>query len=435
MTTIADFDIAQDLKVEFFLPNLEGNPFIVGISKLGSDAVLSTTGQFIIGQSLLGGDALLGAVAFFWQDLACTTSAAQIANGGTVEDQLYFQAQPASASITLQTYEFDPSVNSAFRPGVPVRLRLAKGDVNKIIWRGSIDTISATYQQDGKNLMKVTAFDSLRELLNTRLELFDSENPDGYVSPLEQLDLIAEQFGTSMHASSRDAPGKIPSQVLADFIPSQLIFDAIQVGLGILWMDAETQELVFIPRPDPSVLPDFPVGAEFFTLNVSLLGGIDVLGDGQIVYTVGNNHGTNYHLCMSDIVTVSNSDAVFNSLRVELKSDSEAYVLRENPDSISLYGRFAKDVTLNTTDAFELDRWSDAVFNQSPTNLVQSVETPALDRSGNLTEAALLLPGESLGVSFSQDILEISDYYTITKVSHFIDVNNWLTTLDLWKEA
>ena len=435
MTAIADFEIATDLKVEFFLPNLDGDPFIVGISKLGSSALLSTTGQFIIGESLLGSDVVMRAVTFFWQDLACTTSAAQIANGGTVEDQLYFQAQPASASITLQTYEFDPSVNSAFRPGVPVRIRLDKGDVNKIIWSGVIDTISGTYEQEGKNLLRVTAFDSLRELLNTRLELFDSENAEGYVSPLEQLDLIAEQFGTSMHASSRDAPGKIPSQLLADFIPSNLIFDAIQVGLGILWMDAETQELVFIPRPDPDVLPDFPVGAGFFTLNLSLLGGIDVLGDGQIVYTVGNNHGTNYHLCMSDIVTLSNSDAVFNSLRVELESDPLTYVLRENPDSISLYGRFAKDVTLNTTDAFELARWTNSVFNQSPTNLVQSVETPALDRLGTLTEAAFLLPGESLGVSFSQDILEISDYYTITKVSHFIDVNNWLTTLDLWKEA
>jgi hypothetical protein len=384
---------------------------------------------------LLGGDALIGAVAFFWQDLSCTTIAAQIANGGNVEDQLYFQPQPASATMTLQTYEFDPSVNSAFRPGVPVRIRLAKGDVNKIIWRGVIDTISGTYQQEGKNLLIITAFDSLRELLNTRLELFDSENPEGYVSPLEQLDLIAEQFGTSMHASSRDAPGQIPSQVLADFIPAELIFDAIQVGLGILWMDAETQELVFIPRPDPSILPDFPIGAGFFIVNDSLLGGIDVLGDGQIVYTVGNNHDTRYHLCMSDIRTLSHSDSVFNSIRVELKDDSLTYVLRENADSISLYGRFAKDVTLNTTDAFELARWTDAVFNQSPTNLVQSVETPALDRLGNLTEAALLLPGESLGVNFSQDILKISDYYTITKVSHFIDVNNWLTTLDLWKEA
>jgi len=27
------------------------------------------------------------------------------------------------------------------------------------------------------------------------------------------------------------------------------------------------------------------------------------------------------------------------------------------------------------------------------------------------------------------------DYYTITKVSHYLDSDTWLTTLDLWKEA
>jgi hypothetical protein len=138
---------------------------------------------------------------------------------------------------------------------------------------------------------------------------------------------------------------------------------------------------------------------------------------------------------MTNINTLSSSDEVFNSLRVELKSDPDTFVIQENLDSISLYGTYAKDVTLNTTDSTELDRWSSAVFNQSPTDLVQNVETLTLDRLGDLTEAAFLLPGELLGVDFSQNVLAISDYYTITKVSHYIDSNTWLTTLDLWKEA
>ena len=188
-------------------------------------------------------------------------------------------------------------------------------------------------------------------------------------------------------------------------------------------------------RPDFSALPDFPVGAGYFTLGESLLGGIDVLGSGQIVYTVGNDHTIQNHLCMTDIETLSSSDEVFNSLKVSLQSDLNTFVVQENADSISLYGTYAKDVTINTTDSTELERWTSAVFNQSPTDLVKSVETLTTDREGNLSEAALLLPGQPIGVDFSQDILEISDYYTITKVSHYIDSDNWLTTLDLWKEA
>lgn len=435
MSVISDFDVAQDLKVEFFLPDTSDNAFIVGISLLGGTDVLSSTGTFIIGESLLGGTDLLGASGFSWQNLSCKASQASFSIGGSIQDQLYFQPQPAQAQITLQTYEYDPSGNSSFRPGVPVRIRINKEDLDQTLWSGVIETIGTTYTVEGKNLIQLTAMDQMKQLLNTRIALFDSENEEGFVTPYEQLEIIAEQFGTSMHSTSIETAGKIPSNLVQDVIPTQFIYEAIQVGLGLFWLDPTTEEFVFVPRPDPSTLPDFPVGAGYFVIGESLLGGLDVLGSGEPVYTVGNKHDQLYHLCMSDIQTLSDSDVVFNSLRSQLRSNPDVYVLKENEDSISLYGRYAKDVTLNTTDEAELIRWSESVFNQSPTNLVQSVETPALDRLGNLTEAALLLPGDIIGVDFEQDILTIKDYYTITKVSHYIDPNNWFTTLDTWKEA
>jgi len=438
VTIIPAFDISTDLNVEFFLPDTSDNAFIIGISTLGSSAVLTSGNLFIIDDSLLGGTNVLGGgseQAFTWQDLSCTVSNALIENGGAIQDQLYFQPEPAAARVTLQSYNYDPSVNSAFRPGVPVRIKLTKDAVDQIIWSGVIDSIGGSYTIEGKNLLQVTAYDSMKQLLNTRIASFDSANVDGYVSPLEQLELIATEFGTSISTLSKVAAGRIPSQTLTQVIPAELVREAIQVGLGLFWIDAATQEFVFIPRPDPSILPDFPVGGGYFTLGSSELGGIDVLGSGQIVYTIGNDHTTQYHLCMTNINTLSSSDEVFNSLRVDLKSDTDTFVVQENSDSISLYGVYAKDVTLNTTDETELTRWSNLVFNQSPTDLVQNIETLTLDRLGNLTEAAFLLPGELIGVDFSQDILEILDYYTITKVSHYLDSDNWLTTLDLWKEA
>jgi hypothetical protein len=412
--TISDFNIATDLKVEFFLPDEASNLFIIGISKIGGEDVLAGEGLFTIGVSLIGGDDLLGDnefVAFTWQDLSCTTSQAKLDIGGQIIDQLYFQPEPASATLTLQTWDYDPSHNSSFRPGVPVRVRLVKDAVDQVIWTGVVDTITGAYSPEGTNLLRVTAFDSFRRLVNTRIPLFDSDTDfPGYVTPYEQLELIAQQFGTSMHSSSSDPGGEIPSTILTDVIPSSLVYEAIQVGLGLFWLDPVTQEFVFVPRPIPGVVPE------------------DTL-------VIGNNHGTANHLCMTNIVTSADSDVVFNSLKVELKSDDTVSVLVENTDSIQLYGKYAQDVILNTTNSDELTRWANSVFNQSPTNLVDSVETLTKDRQGNLTEAAFLLPGELIGVDYSEDVLVIDDYYTITKVSHFIDPDNWLTTLDLWKEV
>lgn len=414
MPTISDFDIATDLKVEFYLPDEASNLFIIGISKIGGDDVLAGAGLFTIGASLIGGDDLLGDnefIAFTWQDLSCTIAQAQLSIGGSVEDQLYFQPEPSVAQLVLQSLQYDPTYNSSFRPGVPVRVRLAKGLVDEVIWSGVIDSIDTTFDQDGNNIMRLTAFDSFKRLMNTRIDSFDSTTGfPGYVTSYEQLELVATAFGTQMNAASIDPGGEIPSVTLTDVIPSRLVYDAIQVGLGLFWLDPATQEFVLIPRPT----------------TVTATGSTPV---------IGNNHGEPNHLCMTDIRATASENTVYNSLKVILESDDTITTLRENTDSIQLYGKYAQDVTLNTTDLDELNRWADAVFQQSATALVQEVETLTLDRLGNLTEAAFFTPGQLVGVKYSEGIIDIDDYFTTTKVSHYIDPDNWLTTLEVWKEA
>jgi hypothetical protein len=408
--TISNFDIANDLKVEFFIAG-QDNIFTIGVSKLGGIDLLGTGGLFTIGVSLLGGDDVLGTSAFKWTDLGCIISQAQLSLGGTVEDQLYFQPEPAAAQITLQSLSFDPIYTPAIRPGIEIKVRLDDGVVDQVIWSGVIDSISTGYDADGNNLMNLTAFDSFKRLVNTRLDLFDSDTGfGGYVTPYEQLELIADEFGTAMSSASSDPGGEIPSTILTDVIPSGLVYEAIQVGLGLFWIDPETQEFVLVPRPSSiSPAPGTPV--------------------------IGNNHGDPNHLCMSDIVTGVSENTVYNSLKVILESDDTITTLRENPDSIELYGKYAQDVTLNTTDLDELNRWADLVFQQYPTALVESVETPAIDRLGTLTEAAFFTPGQLVGVKYDEGVIAVDDYFTITKVGHYIDPDNWFTTLELWKEA
>ena len=414
---VTGFDISTDLKVEFYLPIESENVFILGISTLGGEDVLSGAGQFIIGESLLGGtDVLWDNVvpAFTWQNYDCSVADIDVTWGGDVQDSLYFQPYPAQATMTLQDLTIDPSNNSSMRPGTPVRVRIDNGvDVDYTLYRGYIDTLDVTYDPNsGKNIMVLSAFDSFKKLVNSRLSLFDTtdpiEYPDGWASPYEVLEQIADLFGSAMNAASEETAGEIPGATYENFIPNVIIYSAIQVGLGLFWIDPETEEFVFIPRPA--------------TL------------DPTDKYSIGNNHGEAKHLCMSDIEVASDLDAVFNSLQVSLKSDLATSVTIKNTDSIELYGEFAVDAVIDTTDIDELERWGTAVFNQTSTRLVKSVETPAIDRLGNLTHAAVITPGETINIDYTTSDLAITDSYTVTKVSHSIDVNNWFTTLELWKE-
>lgn len=406
------FDIAEDVKVEFFLPDAEGNLFILGISLLDSDDVLAGAGQFIIGTSLLGGtDTLAGTadIGFTWQAYECSVSQLETDLGGEVQDALYFQPRPAQANITLQNLILDPTANPAFRPGIRVRARLVRDAYEYVLFNGYIDSINVSYDTDNQHILELTAYDTFKKLVNTRLAILDTtEYPGGYATPYEVIELLADQFGSAMNERSDSTPGEIPATYLEDFIPNTILYDSIQVGLGLFWIDQATEEFVFIPRPDAS--------------------------DTEGAYSIGNNHSDLLHLCMSDLEVASDIDAVFNSLKVSLKSDSETSVLLRNTDSIELFGEFALDTSINTTDEVELERWGLAVFNQTAQQLVKTVETPAVDRLGNLTHAAIIEPGETIRVNYQTPQLNINQAYTVTKVSHSIDVNNWFTTLELWKE-
>jgi hypothetical protein len=408
---IPNFAIDQNLKVEFLVPDSEGNTFILGISQLGGEDVLGGFGEFVLGVSLLGGDDVLApSSGLKWEEVSCSTSQAMISVGGQVEDAIYFQPQPASASLTLQSYDLDPTNNKNIRASTRIRIRLENDELDRILYQGNIDTIDVTYYPDGPNLIRITSFDAYKNLVNSRFAVWDT-TPIGASATVDEIfELVGIESGLGLSPDSVSLKGKIPTVDSTNVLVSSVVNEALQVGLGIIWVDQQTNQLVVIPRPATETgTPE--------------------------TYTIGNNHGEPNHLCMSEINVFSDADAVYNSLNVTLASDDSIFVSLKDQDSIDLYGESAVDVTINTTDATELALWANRVFTQNPENLVSQVVTPTKDRLGTLTDAALFTPGMTVGVSYTNSQLDIVGFYTIIKVSHRIDVDNWFTTLELWKEA
>ena len=68
-------------------------------------------------------------------------------------------------------------------------------------------------------------------------------------------------------------------------------------------------------------------------------------------------------------------------------------------------------------------------------NSKETASQEIVDRLGDLTEAALFQPGQIIGVKYNTANISLDEYYTIVQVNHSIDVNNWITTLQLWKEV
>ena len=409
---ITDFKIDQNLKVEFLTPDEEGNTFILGISLLGGDDVLGGFGEFILGLSLLGGDDVLApSSGLKWQEVQCETARVNLSVGGEVVDAIYFQPLPGNAELRLQSYQLDPTVNKNIRASTKIRVRLESFEIDRILFQGTIDTINVTYFPDGLNLIEITAIDFYKNLVNSRFAEWDTTPLGASATTDEILELIGIKSGLGVSPNSVELGGLIPTVTEQNVLASGLLNEGLLVGLGIVWIDQETNAITYIPRP----------ATETAT---------------PTTYVIGNNHSSDpYHLCLAEINVFSDADAVYNSLRVTLASDDTQTVVVKDQDSIDLYGESAVDVTLNTTDADQMALWASEVFANNPQNLVNQVVTPSLDRLGNLTNAAVFTPGTTIGVSYTRDQLNIVGFYTIIKVSHRIDVDNWFTTLELWKEA
>lgn len=419
---ISDFDIANDLKVELYLPIGGIDYFTLGLSEIGGTDVLGGSGPFILGLSFLGGNDVLSGdlpTGYEWTSIDCETASVVSSLGGSVFNNLYFQPEASTANIRVQSWTYDPTNNPYVRAGTRVRARLDKGAVQETLYSGFITGMNVSYLPDGPNQISITAVDSYQRLINSRISVFDTtdpiEFPLGSATPLEIVSKVCNSTGFDLSDKSQDSQGRIKGELVEASTAAQFIGDAIQVGLGIIWIDPTDGKVVFKPRPSTGTIP-------------------------AGTYTVGNNHPVPpatdpYHLCMSDIIVSVDQNEVFNNLKVSLKSDETTYIVTENTDISDLYGTYSQDVVLNTTDIDQLQQWADRVFGASPTKLVKEVRTPAIDRLGDLTEAALFQPGEIIRVKYETDSIAIDEYYTIIQVGHSIDVNNWITTLKLWKEV
>jgi hypothetical protein len=408
---IPNFAIDENLKVEFLVPDAEGNTFILGISELGGTDVLGGFGEFILGVSLLGGDDVLApSSGLKWQEVSCSVSRANISVGGSLDDSVFFQPEPATANLTLQSYDLDPTVNKNIRASTKFRVRLEDDELDRILFQGFIDTIDVTYFPDGLNLIQITGFDAYKSLVNSRFAVWDTTSFGSHIKVDEVWELVGIYSGLGLSPDSKHVAGQIPVVDETNVQVASVVNDALTVGNGLVWLDQDTEELVVIHR----------TGVQTGT---------------PTTYVIGNNHGDPYHLCMSEINVFSDADAVYNSLRVSLTSDPDVFVVRKDQDSIDLYGESAIDISINTTNLNQLESWANRVFNHKSANQVNMVQTPTIDRLGTLTDAAVFTPGMTVGVSYTKDQLNIVGFYTIIKVSHRIDVDNWFTTLELWKEA
>ena len=375
MAVIPDFDIKTDIKVEMLLPEGARNVFVLGISTLGGTNVL--------------GDDPSGNIV--WQDLKCEVNRVQTSIGGSIASNVFFQADSGKATIQMQSWEFDPNNYPAIRPGIEIRVRVVRDAYDFVIWHGTLDDINVTYAPDQQNQITVNATDFWALLVNRRFnyapagpilpsyaigEAITEVNATGFSIGYAGVTILSEWFMTGT-GQTNTTFGAVAA-------------DALNTGLGFIWINPDDELLYYRPRS----------------------------ASGVAVYTIGNNHGDPNHLCMADLDSAMQSEHIFNTVLLTQKYDASPFTeLYEDSDSIDLFGQRSENFTVDLDTTADADQWAAAVFTPKTITNVQSVVTPAI-----------------VGVYYVTDEMNIDTTYTVTRVRHSIDVNNWFTTLEVWKE-
>jgi hypothetical protein len=395
MAVIDNFDIATDLKVEMLLPQGVTNVFVLGISLLDGPDVLGTDGSGTLE----------------WQDLACEVNRVQMSIGGSIASNVYFQANSGQANLQLQSWTFDPNNYSFIRPGTEIRVRLSRLGYDRILWYGTVDNIDVSYAPDQQNQITIDATDLWALLVNRRFDYL----PTTPLLPSEAIQLAIDEVAATGFTIPFDSFSINPEWYMTGTQALNTTFGAVAAeclttGLGFIHIDPNTGYLIYRPRAT----------------------------SGVPVYTVGNNHGDPNHLCMADLESVTQSEDIYNTVVVnqkyEFMGDPKFSQLYTDQDSIDLFGQRSEDFSVDLATTLDADSWANAVFQPKPITRVQSVVTPAVNRDRDLTEAVEFMPGDYIGVYYVTDNIDIDTNYTITRVRHSIDVNNWFTTLETWKE-
>ena len=227
---ISNFQIQDNLKVEFLVPDSDGNSFILGISTLDSTDVLGGFGEFVLGVSLLGGnDVLAPSSGLKWEEVTCSTARANISIGGTLEDSINFQPTPATAELTLQSYDLDPTNNKNIRASTKIRVRLESQQIDRVIFQGYIDTIDVTYFPDGPNVIEILAFDAYKSLVNSRFAVWDTTAFGTHIHIDETWELIGIFSGLGLSPDSYHVAGVMPVQDETNVLVSSIVNDALTV--------------------------------------------------------------------------------------------------------------------------------------------------------------------------------------------------------------
>lgn len=350
-----------------------------------------------------------------WQQVTGDVVSVETFNGFDVLTG-YARPQTPTANIIMQGRDYDPAMNSLMRPGTPIAIRIRPNPdtapgVWKTLWQGRIANCDVSYSTTWLNTITFQCDHPMRDILNyTSVTGISVPNP-----------CYSTDFWTVMNAATgvniiqSGAPGLVGYDIQGFTTSGNVDYGTLVNNLS----DTNLGALVYQPNLSDTDLYYYT----WYELR-------NRTSSPDVVFEAVNSATAN-RADFSDIVIGFDTLQYVNTLNYTTAGGVNDY--SQSDDSIAIVGDLRGTVYTRHYYAADADAAANIVTSTIPTQLVRQITSPVIMRAGQVNEYLLRDPLDSARVTVANSKVEIDDVFFIRGVSHFITVDGWDATFDLWK--
>lgn len=350
-----------------------------------------------------------------WRNVTAEVVSVTTNNGFEVQ-RGYTRPLASTASIVMQSTDYDPAMNSLIRPGTPIRIRVRPNPDTAsttwvTLWQGKVADCKVAYSTQWNNTIILECENNLRDVVN-----YVSQTGISVANPCYSTDfwsIISADTGVTISQSG--APGLVGYDIEGYTTTSPVDYGVLVNHLS----DTNLGALVYQPKLSADSLYYYT----WYELQNRTL-------DPDVVFEAQTSATAN-RADFNDIVVGFNTDQFVNTLHYTTAGGVDDYA--QNDDSVTVAGQLWGEVYTRHYYSTDADAAAAIVTATIPTQLVEQITAPVLYRSGQVNEYLLRDPLDIAQVVVSNAKVEIDEVFFISGVSHDITVDGWSATYDLWK--
>lgn len=387
------FVIRDRLKIEFFIPAL--GTFIWGVNSWDDGGLWDTDPS-----------------SAAWTDLLCESFDIQMVSGCDIESGIFVAPSSSTATIKMQGASYDPFSTGLIHAGTQVRITIEPDpDSNPgnivTLWTGYVRDYSATYNQQGNNIVTIHAVDGMQDFLNTKVASYVVGSLN--TLPSAVITDMANTYWFGITANFNPDIYYLAAKTYTNSTVGEIINDCLAAGLGALWMDRDgllnyrseedLQNMITSWTYEFSTIHEPPGGA---------------------------------HICMTDLVMKADSRELPNEIIATYTTGGQLTL--RNQDAYELYGSVALNVDVPIDNATGTQLWLDRLDLKTIIRRVETLTFDAISRPGQLWGwwfVDELFQGQE--ITYDINGISFTDVYFVTRQYDRITPTSWDISLELWR--